>query len=247
MPTTPYATYSVNRLVPAFPSYDEKTMAATLVPGQYAAGTVLGQLTSANVNDVQTITISGSPTGGTFTLTVTFPGSNTSQTTAAIAYNATAAAVQAALVAVLGDSTGVAVTGTGPYVATFGNTYGNQTIPVMTATGAFTGGTSPSVAVAHTTAGVGPQYAYKPYASGNSDGSQNAQLFLEYDCTVDHGGNVTLGTPPGAPWAATTGTAPAYFAGVFNTAQLVGLDSTAVTALKGVIKSGTVANGLIEI
>src|SRR3954465_8763162 len=45
----------------------------------------------AGTNEVQTITVTGTPTGGTFTLTYS------TQTTAAIAYNATAAAVQTAL------------------------------------------------------------------------------------------------------------------------------------------------------
>ena len=58
---------------------------------------VLGQVTatglwgpySGTTDEVQTVTITGGPTGGTFTLT--WGG----QTTAAIAYNATAATVQA--------------------------------------------------------------------------------------------------------------------------------------------------------
>ena len=45
----------------------------------------------AGANEVQTISITGSPTGGTFTLS--FAG----QTTAPIAYNASAATVVAAL------------------------------------------------------------------------------------------------------------------------------------------------------
>jgi len=45
----------------------------------------------AEVDEVQTVTITGAPTGGTFTLTFG------AQTTSAIAYNATAAQVQTAL------------------------------------------------------------------------------------------------------------------------------------------------------
>ncbi|MEC4616195.1 hypothetical protein [Tsukamurella tyrosinosolvens] len=55
-----------------------------------------------------TVTVTGSPTGGTFTLTVG------GQTTAAIAYNATATAVKAALEA-LSNVDSATVTGTGPY------------------------------------------------------------------------------------------------------------------------------------
>src|SRR5437762_2902489 len=54
----------------------------------------------SNVNAQQTITITGTPTGGTFTLT--FNGA----TTAAIAYNASAANVQSALTALSSVGTG---------------------------------------------------------------------------------------------------------------------------------------------
>ncbi len=55
----------------------------------YPAGTCLGEV--FGTSEVQTVTITGSPTGGTFTLT--YSGS----TTAAIAFDATAATVEAAL------------------------------------------------------------------------------------------------------------------------------------------------------
>lgn len=61
-----------------------------------------------NVNEVQSVYLSGTPTGGTFTLTF---GANT---TAGIAYNASAAAVQSALAALVSIGSGnVAVTGSG--------------------------------------------------------------------------------------------------------------------------------------
>lgn len=106
----------------------------------------------AGVTEVQTVTITGVPTGGTFTLT--FDG----ETTAAIAYNAAASAVQAALEALSNVSAGdVTVTGSagGPYTVTFGGKYSQQNVPAMTASGAgLTGGTSPDVAIATATAGV---------------------------------------------------------------------------------------------
>ena len=100
----------------------------------------------------QTVTITGSPTGGTFTLT--FGG----QTTAAIAYNATAATVEAALEALstIGEGN-VQVTGAagGPYTVEFVGQLANQNVAAMTASGAsLTGGTSPAVAIATTQAGV---------------------------------------------------------------------------------------------
>ncbi len=111
-------------------------------------GTVI---TRAGTAEVQTVTITGTPTGGTFTLT--FDG----QTTTALAYNAAAAAVEAALIALSNIAPGqVAVTGGPgpgtPWVATFVSTMGN--VPQMTASGALlTGGTTPAVAVTTNTGG----------------------------------------------------------------------------------------------
>lgn len=105
----------------------------------------------ADVNDVQTVTITGTPTGGTFTLT--FSG----QTTSAIAYNATPAAVQAAFTALSSVGAGNAtVTGTAgsSYVITFGGSLAGAPMANITATASFTGGTSPAIAVVHTTVGI---------------------------------------------------------------------------------------------
>lgn len=104
------------------------------------------------VSEVQTVTITGVPTGGSFTLT--FSG----QTTAAIAWNATSAAVKSALVALSNITAGdIEVTGGPgpgtPYVVTFSGLYEDTDVPIMTAAGSFTGGTAPAVAVTTTTPG----------------------------------------------------------------------------------------------
>lgn len=107
----------------------------------------------AGVDEVQSVTITGAPTGGTFRLT--FNG----QQTAAIAYNATAADVEAALRLLpgIGDG-GVTVSGgpgpATPYAVTFTGALGDANQPQMTASHTFTGGTTPAIAVATTTAGV---------------------------------------------------------------------------------------------
>lgn len=105
--------------------------------------------TTTGVNEVQTAVITGTPTGGSFTLT--FNG----ETTAAIAYNANAAAVQSALLALSNLDTGdVVVTGTNPnFTITFGGNYASANPPQITATPSLTGGTSPSVTTATTTSG----------------------------------------------------------------------------------------------
>ncbi len=104
---------------------------------------------SSAASEVQTITINGSPTGGTFTLT--FNG----QTTAPIAYNAANTAIDAALEALSNVGAGnVAVTGTGPFTVTFGGALANRDVGLtMTATSSLTGGTNPSVTVVTTTPG----------------------------------------------------------------------------------------------
>jgi hypothetical protein len=106
----------------------------------------------SGANEVQTVTITGTPTGGTFTLAYW------GQTTTAIAYNANAATVQAALEALPGIGVGnVAVTGGPgpgtPYVVTFQNALAGRDIAALTAVGSFTGGASPAVAVTTTTPG----------------------------------------------------------------------------------------------
>lgn len=112
------------------------------------------QVQSEAVNDVQTISLTGNPTGGTFTLT--YGG----QTTAAINWNASAGAVQLALQNLSSIGAGnVAITGgPGPgtaWIATFVATLGNSAHALMTlGTNSLTGGSSPNVSLVHTTTGA---------------------------------------------------------------------------------------------
>jgi len=108
---------------------------------------------SPGPDEVQTITITGTPTGGTYTLT--FSG----QTTASIVYNATSGAVQAALEALSNIAPGDITCAGGPHpgtpiTVTFGGgIYDGTNVAQMTATASLTGGTSPAVAVTTTTPG----------------------------------------------------------------------------------------------
>ncbi len=103
------------------------------------------------VNEVQTVTVTGTPTGGTYTLT--FSG----QTTAPIAFNTTAADVRTALEALSNINFGEITVAGGPHPGTaitvgFGGQYEHTDVPQMTASGAgLTGGSSPAVAVTTTT------------------------------------------------------------------------------------------------
>jgi len=92
----------------------------------------------------QLITVTGGPSGGTFTLT--YEGVATS----ALAYSATATAVQTALRAIAGiGASGVSVRGRpgGPWTATFQGTLAQDAGPLALGTNSLTGGTTPSVAV----------------------------------------------------------------------------------------------------
>lgn len=118
-------------------------------------GDMIYMTTGSNASEVQTLTITGTPTGGTFKLK--FRGYKT----ATIAYNATAANVVSALVALSTIGAG-GVTATGgplpgtPVVITFAAQLANQNQPSIIVTdSAFTGGTTPAAAIAVTTPGVG--------------------------------------------------------------------------------------------
>jgi hypothetical protein len=134
----------------------------TAVQGEYGTYTVpeltvdlisdAAYVNTAAVNEVQTVTISGSPTGGTFTLR--FNGA----TTSAIAYNAASSAVQTALQALSTIGTGNAtVSGSagGPYTVTFAGTLAGMNVPLMVGDGALlTGGSAPAATVTIATEGV---------------------------------------------------------------------------------------------
>jgi hypothetical protein len=101
-------------------------------------------------NQVRTETVTA--TGGTRTLSITNPITGEQQTTAALAFDALAATIQAALVALSNVAVGdVVVTGLGPFVYTFGGSYANKPVALAVNTGSLTGGSS---SIADTTPGV---------------------------------------------------------------------------------------------
>jgi len=156
--------------------------------GFIPSGTVLAELSSGlfgpyagRTAEVQTVTITGAPTGGTFTLT------HEGATTAAIAYNASAATVRAALEALPGITPGdVTVTGSagGPYTVTFNR--GGGDVAALTASGAsLTGGSSPGVTIATTTAG----------ASAGTGGAETPAGHLFNSTPVRTGQTADVGAP----------------------------------------------------
>jgi hypothetical protein len=133
------------------------------------------------VNEVQTVTITGTPTGGNFTLT--FSGA----TTANIAYNAVASTVESALVALSTIGAGnVAVTGGPgpgtPYVVTFKNKLGGRDVATMTAAHTFTGGTTPTITVLVNTQGSG---AFKVVNAADLTGTPAYKKIITVNATTD--------------------------------------------------------------
>lgn len=220
-------------LLPA-PGYDIATRGTNVrlpLGSDLAAGTVLGLVSGGAVaSEVKTLTITGTPTGGSFT--VTFNG----ETTVAVAYDATAAALQAALVTLFGTGN-VVVTGSagGPYTVTFGGVLANTRVASFTMANSFTGGTNPTIASVNTTRGsCGPRQA-DAYTDGASEGLSKAVGVLKADFDSDnYGGNT-------ANESGTTNQAEGafmYTGGYFLTGQMTGLDAAAVADL-GRLVAGT--------
>lgn len=132
---------------------------AKVIEGALGAPLTVSGAPSAGVNEVQTLTIGGTPTGGTFTLA--FDGFITAPITWS-ATNATLIAnIDAALEALPNIGTGGVTTAVGTMTAgigtatiTFGGNLARQPVPTITVASNDLTGTTPTVAVAETTAGV---------------------------------------------------------------------------------------------
>ena len=144
----------LERLAEPKPVLTPEFAAMARLLGAYRATAINGLDPSDAENEVQTVSVNGTPTSGTFTLTLPAPISGT---TAAIAYNASAATVLARLEALANIYPGdVTVTG-GPLPAavtvTFGGQYTFTPLAAMTVTDSVTGG---DAVVATVTNGVAP-------------------------------------------------------------------------------------------
>ena len=127
----------------------------------YVFATSLEQatVTTPNKLGVFTFTITGTPTGGTFTITFD------AQTTGAIAYDASSATVQTAIIALSNvGASDVAVTGSagGPYTATFQGDLANTSVTPTASGASLTGGTSPGVTVAAVAASTASLWTFEP-------------------------------------------------------------------------------------
>lgn len=102
------------------------------------------------VSAIELVTITGAPTGGTFALSLG------GVSTAPIPYNASPAAVQAALGALANiGAANVAVTGTGPYAIAFQNDLAATPVALLLSNATLlTGGTTPGITVTMVRAGA---------------------------------------------------------------------------------------------
>jgi hypothetical protein len=149
---------------------------APVIQGQsslvaYLSYLACGQETvTGGTNAVITLTETGSPTGGTFTLSWVIQG--TTYTTAAIAYNAAASAIATAIQSALPIwPAGVVTGGGGPLgtsavTLTFSGALGNQPIPLPTVTASLTGGTTPAITPTSSTVGVPYTHVATPADTG---------------------------------------------------------------------------------
>lgn len=135
-------------------------------------GKTMGHKMQDNVGlstgELQTITVSGGPTGGTFTLT--FAG----QTANAIPYNVDAATLQGLLDAAWTDTPVLVAGGPLPVTPITVRFKQNGNVALITSTAALTGGAAPAVAIAETSAGTLP---IEVAAVGMSP--QNFDLFID--------------------------------------------------------------------
>jgi len=156
-----------------------------------AAGDItVGQ--ASNVNEVQTETITAS--GGTRALTVVNPVTGVSRKTAAIAFDADAATIQAALELLDNvDAADIVVSGTGPFVYTFsGVNYKNADVAMIVPDNALlTGGTS---SFAQTTPGA---TGTRTYTFGSALQKQNVNMIGVNAFNLTGGTSVFAETTPG--------------------------------------------------
>jgi hypothetical protein len=250
MPLMPLITFSQNQLQPYYDRPLPLRRNVNLVAGTYLRGTVLGQITDTEASAVQTVTVTGTPTGGTFTLGVTPINPPNPTGTLVLPYNATVAQAQALFDGAYGAGN-TKVTGTtlpgGSLIVTFTGALAAQPVaPFTKVANGLTGGASPDYAIAQTTTGLPHTGTFGPYAHSNSDGTQIAKAILMYSCTVDALGNITIsGDIP-----ITQPEAPVYLSGWFRCEELVGLPTAGNLAADfpgARLEMGDLSSGLLAL
>lgn len=190
--------------------------------GLFAKGTVLACIGGNLANEVRTLTIGGTPTGGTFTINYT---GDKPYSSGPLAFNATTAAVQAALQNNIWGLGNVTVTGTpgSSYVVTFGGQLANARIGgnLSVDKTLLTGGT-PTASWATTTQGNAGAGQFDAYLNGTNS---NARCVLSIDTTIDPRGGIVTGNQ--ATYSLQS--ALAYFSGYFLASDLPNADANLMT------------------
>ena len=184
-PTQNGTTLVLTAVTPGVPFEVTATCSGNIVVTENTAG-------GPAVNEVHKIRLIGTYTGGTFAITYNFGAGNVA--TSPIAYNASAATVQAALVALTGVGTGqVVVTGgagpSNPWYATWTGTLGGQAIAVGTIDGSsLTGGATITIAEQQLGNGLSDEFQQVD-VSPACNPNDSASLAATYTLTLD--GNTT--------------------------------------------------------
>lgn len=146
-----------------------------------------GGAPSSGTTEVQTITIGGTPSGGTFK--ITFDGYETSAITWSSTNATLVSNIDTALEALASIGTGNVTTavgtmtsGVGTITLTFGGNLAKKNVPLATVVSSLTG-TSPTIAIATTTAGVDATFRGVPAGALLID-STNAKLYINTGTAV---------------------------------------------------------------
>lgn len=236
-------TYTGQGVCPAIYPENARTDSKRFRPGTYTAGTCVGQITTLTAaNDVQTITFTGTPTGGTFRLS--FNG----QVTSAITYSVTDATVAANVLAALEalsnigeDNVTVSFASSGTVgTITFVGDLGASFQPdLVFYTNDLTGGSDPAATFAHTTPGRALGGQWGAYDDSLSNGLNIMKGVLQYDLVVDTFGYHTVG---GGEWGSRELSAPIWIKGHFFTSQLTGIDANGVADCGRIVEGSTLSD-----
>jgi hypothetical protein len=160
-------------------TFEENSDESSHLPESWLAPTAtLGTTLKLSSVEQQTVAISGTPSGGYYTLSWTNASSQV-QTTAPIPYDATASDVQAALRALTGlEGVEVSETGTSPDVTHTVVFYGVTNPAQLTSTSALTGGT-PAIGHATTVAGSANVLRGARAVELDSDGAELTTLMVQ--------------------------------------------------------------------
>ncbi len=213
-------TYTQREIVPVHPGHELSLPVRLSSNLNLQCGSLVREVTAAAANMIQRLTITGSPTGGTYVLS--FMG----QTTTALAHNANAVAIQAALRALPLIGNNVNVTGTGPFDVEFVGELAAlpQQLFVLAVNG-LTGGSTPSVTIAQQQAAV-PQGRFIQY-----DGTGVPRI-LRYDVSTNHRAQMTYGQTATPQLGQGVPLVSAFVAGTFRRGDILdaGQISGAITA-----------------